>query len=93
MDATGEIFEWRHALPDQGITGWRTVEFPLDPTTSSTWDKRPIANHFVDMPISLLGYAIEIGRSGSADGVVIIDEVRLREPEAKKVAEKVAGRE
>ena len=86
MDATGEIFEWRHALPDQGITGWRTVEFPLDPTTSSTWDKRPIANHFVDMPISLLGYAIEIGPSGSADGVVIIDEVRLREPEVGKVA-------
>lgn len=86
MDADGEIFEWRHALPDQGITGWRTVEFPLDPTTSATWDKRPIANRLVETPITLLGYAIEIGRDGSKEGVVIIDEVRIREPEADRVA-------
>lgn len=77
MDADGEIFEWRHALPDQGLTGWRTVEFPLDPMTSSTWDKRPIANRIVEMPMSLLGYAIEIG-NGSKEGVVIIDEVKVR---------------
>lgn len=80
MDADGEIFEWRHALPDQGITGWRTVEFPLDPTTSSTWDKRPVANRMVEKPITLFGYAIEIGRNGSEEGVVIIDDVRLRMP-------------
>ena len=77
MDADGEIFEWRHALPAQGLTGWRTVEFPLDPTTSSTWDKRPIANRIVDLPMSLLGYAVEIG-NGSKEGVVIIDDVSVR---------------
>ncbi|HEX3133660.1 MAG TPA: sigma-70 family RNA polymerase sigma factor [Planctomycetota bacterium] len=83
MDADGEMFEWRHALPEQGTTGWRTVEFPLDPTTSATWDKRPIANRIVDPPIRLLGYAVEMGRDGSKEGVVIIDEVRLREPNEK----------
>jgi len=88
MDADGEIFEWRHALPDQGITGWRTVEFPLDPITSSTWDKRPIANRIVETPITLLGYAIEIGREGSAEGVVIIDDVQMRVPQAQQVAGK-----
>lgn len=79
MDADGEIFEWRHALPSQGLTGWRTVEFPLDPATSSTWDKRPLANRIVDLPMSLLGYAVEIGK-GSKEGVVIIDEVTVRTP-------------
>jgi RNA polymerase sigma-70 factor (ECF subfamily) len=86
VDADGEIFEWRHALPDQGLTGWRTVEFPLDPATSSTWDKRPIANRLVETPIRLLGYAIEIGREGSKEGVVIIDEVRLRTDGPEAVA-------
>ncbi len=86
MDTDGEIFEWRHALPDQGLTGWRTVEFPLDPLTSATWDKRPIANRMVDHPIRLLGYAVDIFHENRRDGVVIIDEVRLREPQAQTVA-------
>lgn len=87
MDAQGEIFEWRHALPDQGLTGWRTVEFPLDPATSATWDKRPIADRIVDMPISLLGYAIEIGNNGSNEGVVLIDEVKVRMEGSEAVAQ------
>ncbi len=93
MDADGEMFEWRQPLPDQGTTGWRTVEFPLDPTTSATWDKRSVANHRVETPIRLFGYAVEMGRDGSNEGVVIIDEVRLREPKAEQVAEKDAGTE
>jgi RNA polymerase sigma factor (sigma-70 family) len=83
MDADGEMFEWRQSLPDQGHTGWRTVEFPLDQTTSSSWDKRPIANRIVDPPIRLMGYAVEMGKDGSMEGVVIIDDVRLREPKEK----------
>ncbi len=80
MDVDGEMFEWRHPLPDQGHTGWRTVEFPLDPSAAASWDKRPIANHIVDPPLRLQGYALEIGRDGSKDGVVIIDDVRIRLP-------------
>jgi len=87
-DADGEIFEWRHPLPDEGKTGWRTVEFRLDPAQASQWDTQPIVNHRVETPMKLRGYAVAIARDNSQEGVVIIDDVQMRVPQAQQVAGK-----
>lgn len=78
-DKHGEIFEWRQPLPDSGQTGWRSVVFPLEPRDAATWDKRPVADRVADVPLRLYGYAIAMGKIGSKEGVIIIDDVQLRQ--------------
>jgi hypothetical protein len=82
VDQHGEIFEWRQPLPNSGQTGWRTLSFVLDAKAAATWDKRPIADHVADAPLRLYGYAVALGKAGSAEGVVIIDDVELQLPTA-----------
>jgi hypothetical protein len=80
IDRHGEIFEWRQPLPDHGQAGWRTLSFALDARAAATWDDRPIADHVADTPLRMYGYSVAMGKVGSPEGVVIIDDVELHQP-------------
>lgn len=77
-DRHGEMFEWRRPLPDAGKAGWRELSFPLALLTPADWDRRPLADHRIDAPLTFWGYAVQLDtRLGRRAGTLIIDDVVL----------------